>query len=431
MSKVRWNSVAHVYLTIAALGFSSILATGSASLAWASSAQFGVAPDNNLNLLSATLSSAQSEVLVNMYELKSWTIANALIALIDRGIKVQVLLEGQPVGGWVTTQKSIAQSLQQAMAAHPRIGNNLFIMANLSDVHARRYVYDHAKYVVVDGVRSLISSENFASTGHPESGYVGNRGWDVVLNDLTMAQQLRSMFVSDTATTHGDIINYAGGTLAIPSHADSLEPAAQLRGAPAESLGTGSVTSAKLITSPQSQAALVALIASARSSLSVEELDLPANFGTQVNPLVDAILAAARRGVHVQVILNDDNVFASAAVNFLPSALAEPRAASRVHGNLRTVQLLRTTAACEHLALDAKIIDVSRVELTYVHNKGILVDNQQALVSSINGTSNSMANNREVAVLLQSSAAATYFGRFFAYDWQNSSLSPPTNLSCH
>jgi phosphatidylserine/phosphatidylglycerophosphate/cardiolipin synthase-like enzyme len=62
----------------------------------------------------------------------------------------------------------------------------------------------------------------------------------------------------------------------------------------------------------------------------------------------------------------------------------------------------------------------------------MIFDHSKVLVSSINGTPNSMDNNREVAVLVQSPDAARYYQGFFEFDWTRSpsiQLPPEENIA--
>ncbi|MFH1263821.1 MAG: phospholipase D-like domain-containing protein, partial [Pseudomonadota bacterium] len=61
-----------------------------------------------------------------------------------------------------------------------------------------------------------------------------------------------------------------------------------------------------------------------------------------------------------------------------------------------------------------------------IHNKGFLADDRFALVSSINGTQNSVMNNRELGILLDSPDAAQYFKMAFNADWNVSPESTET-----
>ena len=55
--------------------------------------------------------------------------------------------------------------------------------------------------------------------------------------------------------------------------------------------------------------------------------------------------------------------------------------------------------------------------LTKLHNKGVIVDGEYVLISSINWNYNSPNNNREAGLIIQSIEAAEYYTAVFAYDW--------------
>jgi phosphatidylserine/phosphatidylglycerophosphate/cardiolipin synthase-like enzyme len=137
-----------------------------------------------------------------------------------------------------------------------------------------------------------------------------------------------------------------------------------------------------------------------------------------VNPIVEELEAAAKRGVRVRVLLNDEAVFAQAptpAPGSHPKGLFEaPAKRSR---NLDTVCRLQNLAKSAKLAIEGRIVNVKRAQITYIHNKGIVVDGNKAWVSSINGTQNSVQNNREVALAIHSADAAKYFDLAFRTDW--------------
>nr|MDO8115285.1 phospholipase D-like domain-containing protein [Candidatus Sigynarchaeota archaeon] len=52
-----------------------------------------------------------------------------------------------------------------------------------------------------------------------------------------------------------------------------------------------------------------------------------------------------------------------------------------------------------------------------LHNKGVIVDGELVLVSSINWSPTSLRNNRETGVIIESSSVAAYYEDLFTYDW--------------
>jgi phosphatidylserine/phosphatidylglycerophosphate/cardiolipin synthase-like enzyme len=154
-------------------------------------------------------------------------------------------------------------------------------------------------------------------------------------------------------------------------------------------------------------------IRSAKSELALEHLSLPkvwvdhgSGGATSPSPIVEEILAAARRGVHVRALLNDDSTFGN-----------QNDGSNQAESNIETVNYLKAQAAQAHLPIEAAIFNKDAIEVGYVHNKGMVADGDKVFVSSINGTQNAVMNNREIAVAVNSADAAKYFTEVFNTDW--------------
>ncbi len=407
-------------------------------------AKLGVGPDNNHALLSNTIRSARSRLDINIYQLESQTIAKTLIGRIQKGIQVRLLIEAQPFGSMSAEGIQILEQIRDEMSLAANKGNHLYLMYRKFPGGDRRFVYNHAKYIVVDGKKVWISSENFTNKGHALPGYVGNRGWDTVLSDLTFATQMTKLFEQDADPALDDVLEVGPGDAIPGSQSDSGGPTpdegpmasnGKLRTLPPIAEAEGQIESVTLVTSPLANQPLIDLIRSAKSHLSVEHMSLPsvwyAGPNPYMSPLVAELIAAAERGVHVRVLLNDNDAFGRAdqgsdksddgpgrlrnQANSRAYTLAKP-------ANEITVELLNSLRQQRQIPLFARIINVERAQISYIHNKGILVDSDLTLVSSINGSRNSVHFNREVAVLLKSRDANAYYGGAFDFDWNQSEV---------
>jgi phosphatidylserine/phosphatidylglycerophosphate/cardiolipin synthase-like enzyme len=140
------------------------------------------------------------------------------------------------------------------------------------------------------------------------------------------------------------------------------------------------------------------------------------------SPLVDALVAAAERGVKVRVLLNDQKAFADETIfgSACPMQCQKSDPKQRKNHNLDTVNLLNQVPQARGLSLSAKIADLKAMGVAIIHNKGALVDQDKALISSINWNMNSISHNRETAVLLNSPEAYAYYADLFERDWQAS-----------
>lgn len=431
------------------------------SAAEAAPARFGLAPDNSFELFTSTLRSAEKRLLINIYQFESQEIADVIVERIHAGVTVHLLVEGKPFGGRITPEgREVLVKIRNAMAESGRVAHRLWVMSNWHSERERRFVFNHAKYVIVDSSSVLVSSENLSSGGHPLPGRVGNRGWEATVEDAALVIALEKIFKADSSTRYGDVVRI-GPKDAIPlpkpreqlkqqgfrtpwsalpfdlsealglvdeilpidldfeelaPFADSTRAEASERAVPALPIGEGKVDKTTLITSPDSADELVALIKSAKKTIDLEKMNLPSRWrdpeaegGYKPSPIVEALVAAARRGVKVRALLNDDWAFDPTPD---PDAKKKP--------NDVTVELLSSIARKEKLPIQARIINMKAAGIKYVHNKGILVDGKKVLVSSINGTQNSVVANREVAILLESVDAADYYKVAFDFDWKKS-----------
>jgi phosphatidylserine/phosphatidylglycerophosphate/cardiolipin synthase-like enzyme len=124
------------------------------------------------------------------------------------------------------------------------------------------------------------------------------------------------------------------------------------------------------------------------------------------SPLFRSLVDAATRGVRVRVLLNDESVFSNKPSKNLQSVT-----------DLNAIALSQGTQG-RPLPLEAAIADLASMKVSIIHNKGVLVDGEKVLVSSINWNENSVKNNRETAVVITSKEAYDAFEALFEQDWR-------------
>jgi phosphatidylserine/phosphatidylglycerophosphate/cardiolipin synthase-like enzyme len=385
-----------------------LLVLGFAAPAFADfSVRVAEAPTNNLALTVSAIQHAHQSIYLNIYEFTSPDIADALIGRINAGVHVEVLEEGQPVGGMSAAAKGIQAQVVQAMQTQ-RGDDRFFVMTSKGSAGKRRFRFDHAKYAVIDGATLLIGSENYSPTGNPSPGTKGNRGWEVLIQDATIAQAYRSVFDGDAQTRDGDVVELTSGALLTGRKPPKPSPSPSPAPIPAPQPGQDfTASSVNKITSPDSsQSGLVALIDSARSTLDIQQMTFDSAWSSGTNPLLAAIERAASRGVQVRVLLNDEAVFN--------------------HGNPGKEKNRPTADRINQIAnAQARIANLKGMGVDYIHNKGVIVDGRFTLISSINWDENSIQHNREAAVVVESQGVAAHYENLFNSDWQVSGGATP------
>lgn len=324
-----------------------------------------------------TLRSAERRLLVAGYTFTSGRITDALLAASERGVEVRVVVESGPVDGMSSQQARLLDRLSAAGVDVRVVG-----------VGAARFNYHHPKYAVADD-RALVLTENWKPSG---VGGRSSRGWGVRTENGSTADVLAALFRQDAA---------APDTRAWESFRDGrrFEPIPSANGsyptefAP-ERVHARNVT---LLTAPgNAESALVRAIDGAESRVDV----LQPSLGRQDNALVRATLRAAQRGVEVRILLSG--------------------AWYSAEENQALISWLNDWADRNDAPLTARIAE-PRGRFEKIHAKGLLIDDDLAVVGSLNWNENSATRNREVALALAGPEPVAFYRESFEADWAGGS----------
>ncbi|MEM4293370.1 MAG: phospholipase D-like domain-containing protein, partial [Thermoplasmata archaeon] len=335
-----------------------------------------VTPDCGLEPVLARIENATREILVASYTLDSPDIVYALENASKRNVTINVLFEGAPAGGLSAAEKSMLSKLSA--------------FANLISYGVpehTRYNYMHAKYMVIDGQWSVVSTENYKATSYTEQGLCGNRGWGAIVESPGFARQLATMFWQDVKNVYGDT--------SIPGMLPASYAARKELNLTLSNFTTKtSVANVTLLAAPDNALDyLLRTLAGVKESVVVEALDLPLYWEHRVNPFVEAFVNLSERGVSVRVLLDGS--------------------ASNSKGNRETVGYLNSLNA----NISAKLIDAKGHGYRMLHTKGFVIDKAYVYLGSTNFCENSFDENREVGVFIESREIAEYFLEAFEFDW--------------
>jgi cardiolipin synthase A/B len=349
-----------------------------------------VSPDCAYGVFSDTVSGAQSQILANVYEFTDPSMAQALTDARARGLDVRVLLEGGPVGGISRDGRIVAGTMSRG-------GIPVLKMTTTDDAHAK-YRYNHAKYMIVDRLGVFIGSENYKPSGFPASGGGGNRGWGVYCEDSGLAAYFAEVWQWDS--TGGDIVPVQTVDAVCDEPVFSAYSPAF---APLQADGAR-VTP---VLSPDTSHLILAMLDRAESNIAIQQAYIKNETTYELNPYLAAAIDASRRGVSVAVLLD------SYWFNVEGDADNDEMAA-----------LINRIAEQEGLPLEARLADLKAANVEKIHNKGVIVDGREVLVSSINWNQNSPNFNREAGVIVEHPEVAGYFLTVFVKDWSGAESLP-------
>lgn len=320
------------------LGLALVAGAGTLALAVVPSAAQSAAtytlqtlPDQGESAIDSFVSSAKSTLDMTMYELRDTTITGDLVNLQKAGVKVRVILD--------------AQHTSVNGTAYNTLKNGGVAVTYSSSA----FVYTHQKTITVDGAESYISTGNLDSTYYSTS-----RDYGVYDTDANDVKAIEAVFAADFAKT-------------------SITP------------GDGD----DLVWSPtDSQTHLLDLINGATKTLDVQEEE----FGDTA--LVNAVVAAAKRGVTVRVVAENE-------------------------GGSYTTDLNEVTAA------GGKVKTYTSSTGYYIHAKAIVADagtsSAKVFLGSENFSDNSLNHNRELGLIINDSTVVSGVESAFGADFAGTS----------
>jgi phosphatidylserine/phosphatidylglycerophosphate/cardiolipin synthase-like enzyme len=286
-----------------------------------------VEPKAGVGAIYKLITGAKSSVELTMYELRDTTAENDLAADAKRGVDVRVILDQN-------LEKSRNTATYDFLAAH-----------RVHVTWADSGTTYHQKTLTVDGKTSVIMTLNMVS-----EDYAGTRDFAVI------------------DTNHADIAAIVATFNADFAHRSVTPP-----------------DGADLVWSPtNSQSSILAVINGAKHTLSVEneEMDDPT--------ITDALVAAAKRGVDVEVIMTAESEWDSAFSQLVSAG---------VH--------VRTYADSDNVL--------------YIHAKAVVADagrsDEQIFVGSENFSKASLGYNRELGIRTANKAVISVINATLAADY--------------
>jgi cardiolipin synthase A/B len=337
-------------------------------------------PENAAERLLRELDLASRVVNCSVYEISDPSIVNALAQCSRRGLEVNVLIEGQPVGGLSNASLTAIATLQAA---------NVKVRETCSMDSYKRYDFLHAKYLVLDARRVVVMSENWGT------GLNNNRGWGACMDGAGIACYFDRVFEADFSGP----LDVKVPVVSVPTLAPIEQGTTDL-----DDLVRYRCQVTTLLSPDYAGGALHELILNARGTVLVEQLSVDKNWVSGPGLVADLVSAAAR-GVKVRLLL--DNSWGGV-------------------DNGIVVNALNKLAEKNGLDLEARLIsDYHR--LSVMHNKGLIVDDR-TVISSINWGDSAVNENREAGVIITSPSVADHFADLFWQDWSIDPIPPQALL---
>jgi phosphatidylserine/phosphatidylglycerophosphate/cardiolipin synthase-like enzyme len=279
---------------------------------------------------------ATRSIDLTIYELNDHAVESALIAAARRGVAVRVLLSAGYGGAQPASANRTAYAALRAGGVSVHWSPGYFALV-------------HQKTLVIDGATALIMSFNLA-----EQYYATGRDFGIVDRDAKDVAAIETTFTNDW-----------NGNPAPAAAADDL------------------------VWSPGARTTLVALIASAQTSLLVYNEEM-ADTGIE-----SALTSAARRGVRVRILMTASDEWTGALARLAATG-----------AEVRTYPATKSSP--------------------YIHAKVIVADDAKAFVGSENFSVTSLDDNRELGIIVTNQTIIRPLVATFENDWNGATKFPPS-----
>jgi phosphatidylserine/phosphatidylglycerophosphate/cardiolipin synthase-like enzyme len=279
--------------------------------------------------VTAMIRNAARSIDLTIYELDDHAVESVLIAAVRRGVAVRVLLSAGYGSAQPASANRTAYDALRAGGVPVRWAPGYFALV-------------HQKSLVIDGNVALIMSFNLA-----EQYYATGRDFGIVDRDTKDVSAIEKTFAND----------WNGNPAPAPAAED-------------------------LVWSPGARRTLLALITSAHTSLLVYNEEM-ADIGIE-----DALMKAARRGVHVRILMTASDEWTGALARL---------AAANVGAEVRTYPATKSSL--------------------YIHAKVIVADGAKAFVGSENFSVTSLDDNRELGIMMTNQTIIRPLIATFENDW--------------
>ncbi|MCK4444052.1 MAG: lamin tail domain-containing protein, partial [Thermoplasmata archaeon] len=367
-------------------------------------------PDTSYDVIVREIEGAEDSISINVYEFTNKDIANALLSALARGVSIRILLDGSPVGGVKTTETEVLDILSQNGAAVRLLKGD-----ESQDIHSR-YTFNHGKYALLDGDTTIVCSENWGDSGIPANNRTGNRGWGMLVRAEEVHDYFEMIFESDWNPQSRDSVAYQQVRTGIVTSepVEDIPTSYEYVGAFPDFSKTGSFRVRPAISPDTSldESTVLNMIRSADEELLVEQFYIRPNWGSDksmMNPYLEEVVKAARRGIQVYVLLDS---------SWYNTERDDP------YDNDNVVAYLNALNDGEGLPIQAKLINSNSHGYLKLHNKGLIADGEEVLISSINWNKNSITSNREIGIIVYDADVASFYRELFFYDWKDDVTSP-------
>jgi phosphatidylserine/phosphatidylglycerophosphate/cardiolipin synthase-like enzyme len=355
-------------------------------------------PDSTYAVTRRLIDAAKSDILIGIYDFSADYMKDLLLHAMQRGVKLSLMLD---------IDSPQEQELFDELA---KFGATTVEAPSCASKHIHYFPSSHEKVIVIDGAWSLVQSGNYSNNsipfneedgGDPAHFVTGNRDMGVAIYSKPLAAFFTKLLRGDMkleTDAEGVEALAARRPPAMPDLVEAVPELLPSKLFPSKTFDLPSKVKVTPVLTPDNYMDVVPpFLESATKSILIENQYIRST-QPEVAKLLSAIKKARDNNPRLDVRIILGKLFSSKDV-----------AKEQVNvANLKKVFGLK-------LGDNIRYIDTKR--FVHCHNKLIVVDGEEALVSSQNWSDTGVSSNREAGILLPFPAIARYYASIFESDW--------------
>jgi phosphatidylserine/phosphatidylglycerophosphate/cardiolipin synthase-like enzyme len=364
-------------------------------------------PDSTYAVTRRLFDAAKKEIIIGIYDFSADYMKEIVLNAIRRGVKVSLMLD---------IDSKDEQTLFDELT---RFGCNGVPAPSCASDVISYFPSSHEKVIVIDGVWSLIQSGNYSNNsipfneedgGDPDHFVTGNRDMGVAIRSKPLATFFANLLRSDMKLElDAETIEALGVAVKRKKAPDLVEAFPEdlpMQLFPSKTFNPSGTIRVRPILTPDNYLDVIpALLESATQSIYMEHQYIRSK-QDEIIKLLTAIRNARARNPALDVRIILGKIFSTTDFRKEQDNIAN----------------LKQNFG---LVLDQNIRYIDTKRFVHCHNKMIIVDGTDVLISSQNWSSTGVGNNREGGVLMHYPDIAQYYATIFESDWSTAQTKIP------
>lgn len=355
-------------------------------------------PDSTYAVTRRLIDSAKEEILIGIYDFSAPYMKELLLNAMQRGVTVSLMLDIDS-----KDEEKVFKELE-------KFGATTVPAPSCASKVISYFPSSHEKVIVIDGTWTLVQSGNYSVNSIPfneEDGgdknhfKKGNRDMGVAIKSKPLASFFTQVLQSDMKLQLGaasaEALRREMGKTP-PDLVEFVPEELPVKLFPSKSIKSSEAIEVTPILTPDNYMDVIpGFLARAKKSILIENQYIRSH-GTEVAKLLEAMRRAMDRNPELDVRIILGRLFSTKDVE-----------KEKVNiDNLKKEYGLK-------LGANIRYIDTTR--FVHCHNKLIIVDNKEVLISSQNWSDTGVGTNREAGVLMKFPQIARYYSAIFESDW--------------